>query len=164
MLCRGDLVLIRAIGAHESAHVAAITSTIEELGGEPVPPPTLKYPDGTFRDRATFLRTASVFEEVGVTAYQGQITSITDPELLIAAAAIGITESRHAAIIALLAGGNPLPAGIERPKDMATVLAMADPFIKGSARLVSSKTRRSFSPRLRSLASRHVTRRSSESC
>lgn len=125
-----ELALIKPIRDHEDAHVAALTSTINDLGGTPVDSPKFKYPDGTFTDKKTFLDTASTFEELGVDAYHGQVVNIKDPALLGAAAAIAGVESRHAAILADLTGGKPFPAPVEDSKTMKQVLQAAKPFIK----------------------------------
>lgn len=125
-----ELALIKPIRDHEDAHVAALSSTIKDLGGTPVKAPGTKYPAGTFEDKAKFLKTASTFEELGVTAYHGQVTLIKSTDILAAAAAIAGVESRHAAILADLTGGNPFPSPIEDTATMKQVLAAAKPFIK----------------------------------
>ena len=125
-----ELALIQPIRDHENAHVEALTATIQELGGTPVEAPKTKYPNGTFNDKATFLETASTFEELGVTAYHGQVTLIKNVDILAAAAAIAGVESRHAAVLADLTGGNPFPAPVEKTANMKQVLAAAKPFIK----------------------------------
>jgi hypothetical protein len=125
-----ELALVTPIRDHEDAHVAALTSTINDLGGTPVKSPKFKYPEGTFTDKATFLETASVFEELGVTAYHGQVTLIKNVDILAAAAAIAGVESRHAAILADLTGGDPFPAPVEDTATMKQVLKAATPFIK----------------------------------
>src|SRR3990170_2787927 len=125
-----ELALVTPIRDHEDAHVAALTSTISDLGGTPVKSPNFKYPEGTFTKKAVFLETASVFEELGVTAYHGQVTLIKNVEILGAAAAIAGVESRHAAILADLTGGNPFPAPVEGTATMKQVLKAATPFIK----------------------------------
>lgn len=125
-----ELALIQPIRDHENAHVEALTATIQELGGTPVKAPKTKYPNGTFNDKATFLKTASTFEELGVTAYHGQVTLIKSVDILGAAAAIAGVESRHAAVLADLTGGNPFPAPVEKTASMKQVLAAAKPFIK----------------------------------
>ena len=125
-----ELALVTPIRDHEDAHVAALTSTISDLGGKPVKSPKFKYPEGTFTKKAAFLETASVFEELGVTAYHGQVTLIKNVEILGAAAAIAGVESRHAAILADLTGGNPFPAPVEGTATMKQVLKAATPFIK----------------------------------
>lgn len=125
-----ELALVTPIRDHENAHVAALTSTISDLGGTPVESPKFKYPNGTFSDKAKFLATASVFEELGVTAYHGQVKLIKNVDLLGAAAAIAGVESRHAAILADLTGGKPFPAPVEGTKTMKQVLEAATPFIE----------------------------------
>lgn len=122
--------LVEPIKAHEVAHVDALSATVTKLGGTPVAKPEFTYPDGTFTDKASFLKTASVFEELGVNAYHGQVTLIQTPEILGAAASIAGVESRHAAILATLIGGKPFPAPVETTKTMEEVLAAATPFIK----------------------------------
>lgn len=123
------LALVTPIEAHEQAHVATLTATIQKLGGTPVASPTFVYPTGTFTSEATFLKTASTFEELGVTAYQGQVTLIQTPAILGAAASIAGVESRHAAILASLIAGNPFPAPVEAHNPMSTVLADVKPYL-----------------------------------
>lgn len=125
-----ELDLIMPIAGHEAAHVATLTSTISDLGGEPVAEPSFKYPAPTFKDKATFLKTASTFEELGVKAYHGQVTMVETPDILGAAASIAGVESRHAAVLAKLLGGNPFPAPVEGSLSMDEVLKAATPFIK----------------------------------
>lgn len=124
-----ELDLITPIEAHEQAHVDAITATIKKLNGTAVMKPTIMFPAGTFDSRDKFLMTASTFEELGVGAYHGQVPLIKSGDVLGAAASIAGVESRHAAVLASLIGGKPVPNAFETPKDMATVLAAAKPFL-----------------------------------
>lgn len=124
-----ELELITPIGDHEKQHVAAVTQTIKSLGGTPVSKPKITYPAGIFDSKDKFLATASMFEELGVTAYHGQVPLIKSGDILGAAASIAGVESRHAAVIATLIGGNPFPNQIEKHVDMATVLAAVKPLI-----------------------------------
>lgn len=125
-----DLELITPIRDHEREHVKAVTSTITGLGGKPVAKPKVKFPANTFTDKAAFLKTASTFEELGVKAYHGQVPLVESGAILAAAASIAGVESRHAAILATLTGGNPFPAPIEAHLPMSAVLAAATPFIQ----------------------------------
>ncbi|MDQ3784741.1 MAG: ferritin-like domain-containing protein [Actinomycetota bacterium] len=125
-----DQALVVPIKAHEQAHVSTLSQTITDLGGKPVKKPGFKYPGPTFKSKDDFLSTASVFEELGVTAYHGQVTKIKNPDLLAAAASIAGVESRHAAILADLTGKNPFPGPVEKTATMATVLEAAKPFLK----------------------------------
>lgn len=124
-----ELELIEPIRDHETAHVKAVTDTINSLGGKPVAKPEFTYPDGTFTDKTKFLTTASTFEELGVTAYHGQVPRVQDGDILAAAASIAGVESRHAAVIADLLGKNPFPSPFEKTMTMDQVLAAAKPFI-----------------------------------
>ena len=125
-----DLELVTPIGEHEQEHVTVLTDTVKSLGGKPAAKPKFTYPDGTFEDKKTFLTTASTFEELGVTAYHGQVARIEDGDILAAAASIAGVESRHAAVVADLLGANPFPASFEKNKSMKAVLKAAGPFIK----------------------------------
>lgn len=125
-----DLELVTPIGEHEQAHVSALTQTIQSLGGTAVEAPMFTFPEGTFTDRTMFLTAASMFEELGVTAYHGQVPLIQSPEILGAAASIAGVESRHAAVVADLLGGDPFPAPFEATMTMDEVLAAAGQFIQ----------------------------------
>jgi hypothetical protein len=121
--------LVTVIGDQERQHVAAVTQFVTALGGAPATKPKITFPADTFASKANFLKAASNFEELGVTAYHGQVPLIVSGDALSAAASIAGVESRHAAIIAQLAGGEPFPAPIEAHVDMATVLAAVKPLL-----------------------------------
>ncbi|WP_020385214.1 ferritin-like domain-containing protein [Kribbella catacumbae] len=124
-----ELELVDPIQQHEADHVKAVRTTITDLGGKAVAQPKVKFPAGTFSNRANFLKLAGTFEELGVKAYHGQVTLVKSPEILGAAASIAGVESRHAAIIAQITGGNPFPAPIEANLPMGPVLKAAMPFL-----------------------------------
>lgn len=130
LLSGRELALVTPIRDHEKAHVQAVTDTIKGLGGKPVAKPKLTIPASTFKDKAKFLATASTFEELGVKAYHGQVPLIESKDILAAAASIAGVESRHAAILADLTGGDPFPGPIEAHLPMQAVLKAAMPFIK----------------------------------
>lgn len=125
-----DRELVEPIREHEKEHVEAVTKTITSMGGKPASKPKFQFPDGTFTSKKKFLTTASAFEELGVTAYHGQVPRIQDPDILKAAASIAGVESRHAAIVADLLGGNPFPSPFEKHMSMSQVLKAASKFIK----------------------------------
>lgn len=125
-----ELELITPIRDHEKAHVDAVTQTIKDIGGKPVEKPEFQFPDGTFTNRKKFLTSAAAFEELGVTAYHGQVPRVKDGDILAAAAAIAGVESRHAAVVADLLGENPFPAPFEKTMSMDEVLKAAEPFVK----------------------------------
>ncbi|MDQ6692257.1 MAG: ferritin-like domain-containing protein [Candidatus Dormibacteraeota bacterium] len=125
--------LFALIGSDEQAHVQALTDTIKKLGGTPVAAPTVKYPDGTFKDYKAFVTTSKTFEEVGVGAYLGQAGNLMDPMLLQAAAGIFGVECRHAALVGKLAGlapeGGIYKGATETAKTKEDVLAAVKPFL-----------------------------------
>ncbi len=124
-----EMELISPIEMHEQAHVNAITATVKKLGGTPVAMPSIKFPDGTFGSRDSFLKTASTFEDLGVSAYHGQVPLIMSPDVLGAAASIAGVESRHAVILAQLSNGQWLPSPFETPKPMSDVLTAVKPYL-----------------------------------
>lgn len=124
-----ELSLVRPIRDHEKAHVDALLATLKSLNGTPVDKPGIKYPAGTFGSRKAFLTTAATFEEVGVTAYHGQVPLVKNGAILLAAASIAGVESRHAAVIHTLLGQNPVPNEIEKHRSKAEVLKIVTPFL-----------------------------------
>lgn len=125
-----DHELVKPIRSHEQAHVKAVKAAVQKLGGTPVDKPKLKFPQGTFDSADKFLATAVQFEELGVVAYQGQVTHIKHASVLSAAAAIAGVESRHAAILEDLTNGKVFKNGpIEAHKPMSYVLGKVKPFL-----------------------------------
>ena len=115
-----------AIGAHETAHVDTLTQVITDLGGEPVAAATYDF---GVTDAQSFLKTAAVLENVGVSAYDGAAQFIQDADLLTAAGSIVAVEARHASYLNLITGDSPFPAAFETPMTPDEVLAAAGPFI-----------------------------------
>ena len=76
--------------------------------------------------------TARVVEAVGVGAYLGGATLITDPVLLDAAGSILTVEARHQTVLNILSGtGTAVPSAFDIPLTPSEVLALAGPFIDG---------------------------------
>ncbi|HST54785.1 MAG TPA: ferritin-like domain-containing protein [Solirubrobacteraceae bacterium] len=118
----------KAFGDDEAAHVAAITAAIKQLGGKPVQKPTFVFPATS---QSSFLKLASVVENLGVGAYNGAAPSIKSKQVLAAAGGIVQIEARHAAAINLLLDKTPTPnAGFDKPLSKKQVLAAAGPLIK----------------------------------
>ena len=114
-------------GEQESAHVKALTEAIKGAGGKPVKAPQVTFP---FKDEKSFLKLAVVFEDTGVSAYNGAAPMIKDPKVLGAAGTIVQIEARHAAAIRLLAKQQPAPQGFDKTLEKAQVLEAVKPFIK----------------------------------
>jgi len=127
--------IFSTIQTDEEAHVQALTATLNKLGVAPVAKPAISFPAGTFASRESYLKLAMVFENTGVGAYLGQAGSITNKDILQAAAGIFGVEARHAALIGIISGAAP-EGGIyngatETPIAKGTVLAAVMPFIGG---------------------------------
>ena len=121
--------IVTPIAQHEAAHVNLITDTLAKIGEQALPKPTFKFSTGTFSDSTNFLKTAAIFEEAGVKAYQGQVTAVKDKALLAAAAAIAGTESRHAAVIGFLISKQTLPGATEPQGTMSEIMAIVQPYL-----------------------------------
>ena len=119
----------------EEAHVQALTDTLTKLGVAPVAKPTITFPPSTFATRESYLTLAMVFENTGVGAYLGQAGSITNKDILQAAAGIFGIEARHAALIGVISGATPeggiYKGATETPIGKADVLAAVMPFLGG---------------------------------
>ncbi|MET3808453.1 rubrerythrin [Nakamurella sp. UYEF19] len=122
-----DLELVSAISDHETQHVAAFTAAIKTLGGTPITRPKFNYPANSWLSRDGMLKNASTLEELGVSAYQGQVPLIQNADVLEAGAAVAGVESRHASVLATLIGRKPFPSPIEEHRPMAEVLAAVKP-------------------------------------
>jgi len=123
----GDLkTLVDLLASDEAEHVSALTATIKQLGGKPVPSPKVKFP---YTDSKSFLKLAVVFEDTGVSAYNGAGPALKSKELLATAGAIVQVEARHAAAIRLQAGETPAPEAFDKTLSKGQVLKAVKPFI-----------------------------------
>jgi rubrerythrin len=118
--------LVDLIYSDEQQHVEALTATIKQLGGKPVAEPKFDF---EYNDTAGFLKLAQVFEDTGVSAYNGAAPSIKSKEVLAAAGGIVQVEARHAAAIRLQNKVEPAPAAFDPPLDEQQVLKAVEPFI-----------------------------------
>jgi hypothetical protein len=123
----GDLKeLVDLVASDENQHVAALSSTIEKLGGKPVAEPKFDFP---YSDTAGFLELAQTFEDTGVSAYDGAAPMIRSKEVLAAAGSIVQVEARHSAAIRLQNGEEPAPEAFNPPLEEAQVLKAVKPFL-----------------------------------
>ncbi len=115
---------------NEEAHVAALKSTAEMLGGKVAAKPMTNFDDVLAGGPDKILETAAVVENLGAAAYLGQAGNITDKEILAAALSIHTVEGRHAAALNLLVGKSVVPDGaFAKPATEAEVLKAVQPFI-----------------------------------
>ena len=114
---------------NEQDHVDAITATIKDLGGSPVPAPKVDF-GKAFANEKSFLKLAQTLEDTGVSAYNGAAPAIESPDVLAAAGSIVQIEARHAAAIRSL-NGQPISDGaFDKSLDMQAVLDAVKPFVK----------------------------------
>ncbi len=121
--------LAQELGANEAEHVDALTAAIKGAGGEPVKQPGVNF-GGAFADEKTFLKFANIFEDTGVSAYNGAAPMIESKEVLGAAGSIVQVEARHAALIRLERGKPPAPKPFDKTSTMDEVVKAVTPFLK----------------------------------
>jgi len=119
---------LAAVGAHEAAHVDALTAAVSSLGGTPVTESTYDFGDA-FTDPDAFLQTAAALENTGVQAYNGAGQFLADPGLLTTAGSIVSVEARHAAYLNSLLEESPFPAAFDEALSPEEVLEIAGQFI-----------------------------------
>jgi hypothetical protein len=130
-----DADYITAIGDDEDAHIAAITATVQSLGGQPAAAPAIDY-GKALDSRTNLLRFALRFENLFAGAYLGAAGAIQNKDILQAAAGIFGTEERHAAIVANLLGlpakGGVFVGAASVPVNRAAVEKEVNPFLRGA--------------------------------
>lgn len=109
------------------------------LGSKAIPSLNVNFSKVNFASRTSVLGTAKVFEDLGVSAYNGAGHLIKNGDYLLAAGKIVSVEARHAATIRLLLSPNSASFagrdvvdknGLDGAKLPAAVLKAAGPFIK----------------------------------
>lgn len=103
------------------------------LGANAIPALVPDFGKVNFNSRASVLKTAQIFEDLGVSAYNGAGQLLTDPQNLLLAGKIVSVEARHAAAIRDLLKPRsdsfaPKPLDVERSP--GTVLKLAGLFIR----------------------------------
>lgn len=121
----------KKIQADEATHSVVLQNALRGFGAEPVTSCTFDF-SSVLTDVATMAATARVVENVGVSAYLGGATLLTDPVLLTAAGSILTVEARHQTILNVLSGsGTAIPSAFDIPMTPSEILAIAGPFISG---------------------------------
>jgi rubrerythrin len=116
------------LASEEAQHVTALTETIGELGGRPVPDPEVDFLNA-FRSQRGFLRLAQIFEETGVASYNGAAPSVGSSEVLAALGSIVQVEGRHAALVRQMRGEKPAPKAFDDTLSEAQVRERIEPFL-----------------------------------
>lgn len=119
---------LESFGSHEAAHVKAISDTLVSLGATPVAAKDM-YNFPAFNTREDILNFAKVAEDTGVGAYQGAAAAISNKQILAAAGSIVQVEARHAAIINLLLGIDPVPTAVTNSLTIDQVNGIVGPIL-----------------------------------
>ncbi|MET3901365.1 hypothetical protein ABIB57_005335 [Devosia sp. UYZn731] len=131
-----ETALLTDIRDHEVEHRDFLKKALAEGA---IPALEVDFSAVDFTDRASVLGTAMVFEDLGVSAYNGAGKLIEDVAYLAEAGRIVSVEARHAAAIRDLLNPNSVSFagddvvdenGLDVVNEPATVLKAADPFIK----------------------------------
>jgi Ferritin-like domain len=134
-MSRYEHSVLSDIKGHEIAHREFFKKA---LGRNRIPDLTPNFSAVDFGDRSSVLKTASTFEDLGVSAYNGGGAAIQDAKYLAAAGSIVSVEARHAAILrdllmpltANFAGDDVVDSsGLDVASPPSKVLASAAPFI-----------------------------------
>jgi len=126
---------ITNIQSNEATHDSALQSELQALGASAITSCTFDF-SSALTDVSTMLATARVVENLGVMAYLGAASLITDPQLLEIAGSILTTEARHQTMLNVLSGtGTAIPSAFDLALTPSEVLAVASPFISGACNL-----------------------------
>jgi len=126
---------ITNIQSNEATHDTALQSELQALGASAITSCTFDF-SSALTDVSTMLATARVVENLGVMAYLGAASLITDPQLLEIAGSILTTEARHQTMLNVLSGtGTAIPSPFDLALTPSEVLAVASPFISGACDL-----------------------------
>ena len=113
----------QVVARHEAEHVTALEAA---LGSAATKKPSFDF-KGTTNSQKTFLSTAKVLEDTGVSAYQGQATEIDSKAILATAGSILAVEARHASWVRNIIGAGkelkPAPDVFNPALTMKQVLA-----------------------------------------
>lgn len=115
-------------GSAEAAHVDALVKALTGLGEQPVAAKA-SYNFPAFNNRGDILNFAKVAEDIGVGAYQGAAAAITNKAYLAAAGSILQVEARHATVINILMGTDPVPAAFTASLTVQQVLDKVNPVL-----------------------------------
>lgn len=119
------------IQSDEATHATVLEAALTAVGASPVSSCSFNF-DSALTDVATMAATARVVENVGVAAYLGAASLLSDPQLLEAAGSILTVEARHQTILNIISGsGTAIPAAFDLAMTPSEVLAIAGPFISG---------------------------------
>jgi hypothetical protein len=121
-----DITNLKSIGGTEQVHVTTLLSAIAGAGTKPVAPCTYNF---GLTDAASMVATASILENVGVSAYLGAAPLLTTPSILTVAAEIVTVEARHQTFIRVASKAAAVPSPFDTPLGIRSVFTLAAGFI-----------------------------------
>lgn len=124
----------REFGAHETAHVDALTKTITQLGGTPVKAQAA-YNWPKLTTQAQVIEILATVEDVGASAYLGAAPLLMNADLLTVAVQIHTNEAWHATAFRALAGQDFVPFAFAPARTMAEVVAIVTPFLQAPSQM-----------------------------
>jgi hypothetical protein len=116
-----ELQYFQSFGQHEAAHVNGLTQGLQAAGVEPAMA-MAEYQFPAFDSRQAILDFAKVAEDSAAAA-------ISNKDYLAVAGSIVQVEARHAAIINLLLGMDPVPAAVTSSLTVDEVLQQVNPIL-----------------------------------
>jgi rubrerythrin len=125
---RGLSAYLDVIRTHERAHVDYLTSAISRAGGTPVK--QCQYDFSLVTDVPSYLKTAALLENTGVSAYAAGPNHLSNPALAEAAATIFTVEARHASFLNNVLKMAPFPSNFDTAVSPKSVVAAASSFFK----------------------------------
>lgn len=117
---------LKSIQLTEAAHVTVLNTAIINAGIQPVQ--ACEYNFG-FTTAAAMVATGGVLENVGVSAYLGAASLLTDVTVLTAAAQILTVEARHQTFVRTASKAAAIPSPFDTPLGVRQVFSLAAPFI-----------------------------------
>jgi len=130
---------IEAIASDEQTHDTFLQTSLQALGAAPISNCQFDF-SSVLTDVTTMAATARVVENLGVAAYLGASTLITDPSILVSAASILTVEARHQTVLNILNGGTAIPQAFDIAFTPSEVLATASSFISGCEIPITANT------------------------
>jgi hypothetical protein len=122
--------LTEELAKNEGEHVTALTTVIETLGGKPTAEPEVDF-GNAFSSQSSYLKLAQIFEDTGVSAYNGAGPELESKEALEAAGTIVQVEGRHTALIRVMRGEDPAPRAFDTTLSIPQVQTRVAPFLVG---------------------------------
>lgn len=142
-----EQAILRDLAAHEGIHRDFFEAAIMGAGATPIPDLTPDFSSINFANRMSVLTTAQVFEDLGVSAYNGAGKYIEDAGYLTLAGKIVSVEARHASVIAGLLSANSIAAsgqinsnGLDKALEPSVVIQAAGTYIEDTIRVTNVPT------------------------